>query len=189
MAGAAADAPQAAHSGDSAASRARVAEGRDVAPARTPRPAAAEQEEPRSLRRGLVAAAAALALLVVGAGAGWAYVRSQYYVGVDGGHVAVFRGVSGSVAGLPLSTLEERTALATAQLSEIETERLQEGIVAADRPDAQRIVERLEQAVADACPTRPAAGQVLPQGCPPAAGAVPTPSPAAPTAAPASVPS
>ncbi|MCW2778128.1 MAG: potassium transporter ATPase, partial [Frankiales bacterium] len=182
VAGAAADAPQSAPNSDSAASRARVAEGRDVEPAPSRR--ASVPLEPagahRGRRRTALVVAGVVVVLLAAAGTGWAYVRSQYYVGVDAGQVAVYRGVSGTVAGLPLADVQHRTALSTERLSEIETEQLQEGIVAADADDAQRIVQRLEEA-ATPCPTALPTPTPVPRQSPlPKGSPVPTPSTVAP---------
>ncbi|MCW2606437.1 MAG: protein phosphatase, partial [Frankiales bacterium] len=156
-------------------------------PARRRPAAEAEPGAPsRRTRRTAVVVAAVLGVLLLGAGTGWAYVRSQYYVGVDEGRVAVFRGVTGSVAGIPLSDVERRTDLDMERLSEIETERLQEGIVAADEPDAERIVARLEEAAAADCADAADAAGVLPAGCP--ALPVPTPSLTVPSVPSPSVP-
>jgi protein phosphatase len=168
VAGAAAAAPQPAPPGlsDSAAGRARTAEGRDVA--EPPRPKAPEPvESPRrhGRRLGVLAVITGL-LLLAGAGAGWAYVRSQYYVGAADDHVAVFRGVTGSVAGLDLSSVQERTDLQTDELGELDAARVRKGIVAKDRADAERIVQRLKT-IASTCAK-------------PTPSAVPTPSAAAP---------
>ena len=173
VAGAAAEAPQTPPPGiaDSAAGRARTAEGREVTEAVRPvPPPVVAERRPRNRRRlGILAALTGL-LLVAGAGAGWAYVRSQYYVGADDAdHVAIFRGVTGSVAGVDLSSVEEQTELRTEQLGELDAARVRKGIVADDRAHADRIVERLTSIVV--CPA-PA----------------PTPSPAAPVAPTASLP-
>ena len=138
--------------GDSAAARARTAEGRDTVsapvdpPADPPAGAVQGGSAHRPLRRGLRASLAglvALVLVVVAAGAGYAYVRSQYYVGVDGEQVAIFRGVTGSVAGVRLAAVDEPTELSTVRLDAIYTAQVEQGIVAADRADAERIVDRL----------------------------------------------
>ncbi|MBK5306525.1 MAG: protein phosphatase 2C domain-containing protein [Frankiaceae bacterium] len=177
VAGAAAEAPQAPPPGsaDSAASRARTAEGRDV---EAPRPStsAPVSDAPRRHGRRLAVLATVVALLLLaGAGAGYAYVRSQYYVGADGQTVAVFRGVAGEVAGVDLSSLEERSDLRTDQLGELDAARVEKGIVAKDKDDARQILARLKTL---ACPT-PAvttSPQPTPQAVPPAgASAAPTP--------------
>src|SRR4051794_18039754 len=137
--GAAAEAPQPTPPGldDNPAGRARTAEGR--AAAEPPRVAEPPSADPfagrrRSRRAGLLAGLVAV-LLVVGAGVGWAYVRSQYYVGADDDQVVVYRGVTGSVAGVDLSSIDERSDLGTDQLGELDAARVRKGIVAKDRDD------------------------------------------------------
>jgi serine/threonine protein phosphatase PrpC len=163
VAGAAASSPQAPPEGtaETAAGRARTAEGRDTPPPPAPTPTVSTAS-PRRGRRTAVVSLLVLALLAVGAGAGWAYVRSQYYVGLDGEQVAIFRGVTGSVGPVRLSSVEQRSELDTERLDRIAASRVAEGIVAADRADAEQIVERLEQR--------------FPQ-CQPVAVPSPTPSP------------
>jgi protein phosphatase len=95
-------------------------------------------------------AALVAVLVLAGAGAGWAYVQSQYYVGADAGQVAVFRGVTGTLAGLSFSSVEERSDLRTDQLGELDAARVRKGIVAKDKADARQIVQRLKSL---ACPT------------------------------------
>jgi serine/threonine protein phosphatase PrpC len=183
VAGAAADSPQAPPEGvaDTAAGRARAAEGRTDAPRRS---AAAAVDEPaggHNLRRTAVVTALVLGLLAVGAGAGYAYVRSQYYVGVEDGQVAIFRGVTGSVAGVRLATVEERTDLQTERLDGYASSRVEQGIVAEDRADAEGIVERLTSRFPECDPDA-----VLPSPAPSIPTPVPTPRP--PLAAPSPVP-
>jgi hypothetical protein len=112
-------------------------------------------------------------LLVAGAGAGWAYVRSQYYVGADGRQVAVFRGVTGTVAGVDLHSVEERSDLRTDQLGELDAARVQKGIVAKSRSDAQQILARLETLACPPTLAPSAAPSVAPA---PSATATPKPS-------------
>ena len=110
-----------------------------------------------------------LVLLATGAGA-WAYVRSQWYVGDDGEQVSVDRGVSGKVAGVAFSSVQEHTGLTTDRLSELDREKVQDGIGAEDRADAVRIVRTLT-------------ARALPEGCavdapcpaPSTSGALPAP--------------
>jgi protein phosphatase len=168
VAGAAAAVPQEPPPGLSelAASRAQVAEGR------TPRPrppAAAAPGHPRRRRTALVVLAVAV-LLAVGGVATSAYVRSQFYVGVDAGHVAIFRGVQGSVAGVDLGQVEERSTLSATRLSPLEQQRLHDGIVASSQRDARTIVQRL---IASVCPT----GAPTPVPMPSLAGALASPVP------------
>ncbi len=156
VAGAAAEAPQEPPPGvaDSAASRARTAEGRDVPdPARSNPAAAAAIATPTGRGRRAVALVAVLAVLgVLSTGAAWAYIRTQYYVGADAEQVAIFRGVNGSVAGVELSSVATRSDLNLDRLGELDAARVKKGIVAKDRADAARIVTRLTS-LAVACPT------------------------------------
>ena len=175
VAGAAAEAPQAPPPGvaDSAASRAQVAEGRE-APAVAP--AVTTSGNRRGRRRAGLVLTAVLILLIIGAGAGWAYLRTQYYIGVQGQHVAVFRGVRGGVAGLSLATVDERTDLATDQLPEVYRDRVERGIVAKSKTDARAIVTRLKQQGQLACPlVSPAPTSAGPAPCP--AGPIQSPAP------------
>lgn len=175
VAGAAAEAPQAPPPGvaDSAASRAQVAEGRET-PAVAP--AVTTSGNRRGRRRAGLVLTAVLILLIIGAGAGWAYLRTQYYIGVQGQHVAVFRGVRGSVAGLSLATVDERTDLATDQLPEVYRDRVERGIVAKSKTDARTIVTRLKQQGQLACPlVSPAPTSAGPAPCP--AGPIQSPAP------------
>jgi protein phosphatase len=170
IAGSAAESPQEAPAGiaDSAASRARVAEGRDTPPPVRPRAPA-----PAS-RRGLRTAIGVLVLavlIVLGSSIGYVYVRSQYFVGLEDGNVAIFRGVHGAVAGVSLNSVQERTTLNSARLSEVERDRLGDGIVAKDEKDARDIVARLF--VTSGCAQQPVRTPT------PAATPKPTPVPSA----------
>jgi protein phosphatase len=114
-------------------------------------------------------------LVLAGLLATWAYVRTQYYVGLDDGHVAVFRGVRGSVAGVDLQSVQERSTLGTDRLTDVERSSLEDGIVAHDARDAHEIVQRL---IAAACPTPATAPTRPPAGAPsPAPAPSPTPCP------------
>ena len=134
-------------------------------------------------RRTAVVATLVLALLAVGAGAGWAYVRSQYYVGVDGEQVAIFRGVSGSVGPLRLSSVEMRTELETDRLDRIAANRVEQGIVVEDRDAAEQVVERLRERF-PACDDTTTTPPVPSPPALPTAVAVPTAAAALPTAVP-----
>ena len=176
VAGAAAESPQEAPPGvaDTPASRARVAEGRDAAPAARPRP------DPAPRKRGKAIAWSLAVLVVLGAAvtAGVLYVRTQYYVGFDGDDVTVFRGVEGSLAGISFHSVADRSTLTRDQLSEIEAERVEDGIPATDETDARDIVERLiaESQCSTPTPAPRPAGAATPTTTP-APTPAPTPSP------------
>jgi protein phosphatase len=189
VAGAAAEQPQDAPDGlvSGAAARAQVAEGRDT-PA--PRRYQVMVRPRRRARTTIAAAVVVLVLLAIGL-VTRGYVRSQYYVGLDGAQVVVYRGVQGSVAGVDLAQVQERTTLTTARLPELERQRLEDGIVAHDARDAREIVQRL---IATACATAVPTPHTGPSGLPgfgPSPGITPGPTQApapaltpAPTASP-----
>ena len=104
-------------------------------------------------RRTLLALGAVVALLVVGALAGRAYVRGQFYVGVDDGDVAIFRGVEGTFLGQDLAEVEEETALVVDDLPDFVREEVTDGIEATSLEDARAIVARLAERVAPTTPT------------------------------------
>jgi len=180
VAGAAADFPQPPPAGvaESSAARARAAEGRDLP--EQPRPPAAPSVRRRPDRgRTVLVGLVALGLLLAAAAGGYAYVRSQYYVGTDGAEVAIFRGVTGSVAGVDFSEVAERTELTTERLDRLDRSRVERGIVARDRPHAEQIIARLS----DDNPACTPADEVPSPQPTPAPGPTATPGPSA-TAAP-----
>jgi serine/threonine protein phosphatase PrpC len=158
VAGAAAESPQAPPPGvsDTAAGRAHAAR-RPATGAEPAAPAADAPPRRRGRRTGRLVLLGLVTVLLLGAVAfaGWTWLRAQYYVGVDAGQVAVFRGVSGSVAGLDLATVERRTDIELEQLDDVNSARVERGIPAEDRQEAQAIVERLQEAAAEACATMP----------------------------------
>ena len=178
VAGAAADSPQAPPPGvtDSPASRARTAEGRDnpTPSHRAPSPPAAGGHR----RRTALVVLGVLVLLLAAAGATLAYVRTQYYVGLDGRSVAVFRGVTGRAVGFSLSRVAERTDLPGEGLSTLDQDRLDRGIVARDKPDAERIVRLLETQLLPGCRAAAGTAPTPAVGTTPAPAATPTPTPA-----------
>jgi len=127
---------------------------------------------PRS-RPVLVALAVTLGLLAIAAG-GWFWLRSQYFVGVEGDHVAIFRGVAWSIGGLHMHSVAEQLALDPADLPQFERERLEDGIIAPNLPQARQVAARLvtERCVAPAPTTAP------PPTIPSPAPATSTPCPA-----------
>jgi protein phosphatase len=85
-------------------------------------------------------------LLIAGLFLGRAYVNSQWYVGVDGGRVAVFQGVPASVGGLDLHHVVQTTELSAASAEQLAVwSSLADGITADDLPGAQAIVEQIRR--------------------------------------------
>ena len=157
--------------GDSPAARAAAIQSRRT-PEETP-PTTAEPETtatPRGrMSRRLVLVLAVVALLVVGGAVGtFFYIRTLYYVGVAKSAtptVGVYRGVDGSVLGMDLDSLTDRSDLPVTALTDDDRARVVDGIQADGRDDARRIVAALR---GDAC------AAVTPSAAP---SASPTPSP------------
>jgi serine/threonine protein phosphatase PrpC len=84
-------------------------------------------------------------VLIAGGGVlGWGYVQHQYYVGATSdGHVAVFRGIRGSVAGLRLSDVDSQSDLGMDELPIVVRNQVGQGIPAQSRGAALSIVRNL----------------------------------------------
>jgi protein phosphatase len=132
----------------------------------------------RWLRR---VAVALLALVVLGGGAYAAYdwVQRQFYVGVEDGNVAIFRGVSQDLGPIRLSRVEERSSIATADLPDFYRNRVENTVSTSTLSDAQELVDSL-RSEAVRCVSRKAAGGSCGTGAV-ATTPVPTTSPTAPT--------
>ena len=93
-----------------------------------------------------------LLVLLVGGGlyGGWQYVQGQYYVGVQDGNVAVFRGVNQNLAGISLSSLVQRTSLPLSQVVASNQGMIRQTIAADSLTGAQSIVTQIQKRV-DGC--------------------------------------
>jgi serine/threonine protein phosphatase PrpC len=128
---------------------------RDTAVGPTTATAAEARARPRPARaRWPRRAAIAVAALVVVAAAlvgVRAYLDSQWYVGVSGGHVAIFQGIPTEVAGFRLNHVEIQTTIPAAQAERLAVYRsLGDGITADGRTDAEQIVDQIRRDVAAA---------------------------------------
>jgi protein phosphatase len=84
---------------------------------------------------------ALLLLVIIGAGyAGWRYAQSQYYVGEDAGHVAIYRGINQDLAGLKLSSVYQRTEIPLAGVPVTDQGLIRATISASSLAHAQGIV-------------------------------------------------
>ncbi|MCU1675659.1 MAG: protein serine/threonine phosphatase [Frankiales bacterium] len=141
------------------AGRAALADGRRVAVTESPSTgltdfARAMTPPPAFRWLKILAALVVLVAIVVGAYVGIrAYVRSQWYVGDDGGYVAVFRGVPGAIAGVHFHDVASRTDIAVAALPDLEKGKVEQGVSAPDQAAAQQVAESLR---AKTLPTPPA---------------------------------
>jgi protein phosphatase len=74
---------------------------------------AEESTEPGRRRWPIVTSLVVLLAVVIVGGSylGWRYTQDQYYVGTDGGDVAIFQGVNQTVLGIHLSHVHQRTTI------------------------------------------------------------------------------
>jgi protein phosphatase len=85
-----------------------------------------------------------LAVLGGGVWFGWAYTQRQYYVGVtDDGVLAVFQGVPGEIAGVRLSSVQERSGTRIEDLTTVTQDTVRQGIHADNEADARRKLSEL----------------------------------------------
>jgi protein phosphatase len=164
VAGAAAEGPEPVRPAASAAARAALAAGQ----ANRTRAAAPEEWTEGRIRRVLgTLALPLLALVVIAAGllGTWLYIQHQYYVGVNGTRVAIYRGISGSVGPIHLSKVE-RIEMPVQKLQPYYRQRVESGIDAKNLTDAESIVATLRgEEVVVARPLRhphPKSGPVAP---------------------------
>jgi protein phosphatase len=149
-------------------------EGRHAAAATdasTETPATRPPERSRAGRRVALAfgvVALVVAALVVGA---FFYIRTQYYVGVARGNVAIYNGVDGKML-VDLHSVDRRTDLPVQALPAYQQDQVKHTIAASSRADAQRIVSNLRSL---ACPTP--APTPTPTPKPKTAAPAPTPTP------------
>jgi PPM family protein phosphatase len=137
---------------DSAAGRAAAISPRPAPAAPPPQTDDADDSgRDRGSRRLPLVLAAVVLLVVAGVVATWLALRAQYYVGATSGAtqtVAVYRGVSGSVVGIDLSSVADSTDLPVSALPPFRQSDVHDGIQAKNRDDAERIVANLR---AEAC--------------------------------------
>jgi hypothetical protein len=77
------------------------------------------------------------------------YLDTQWYVGVSGGHVAVFRGVPAEVGGFSLHHVITETEISAADAEALALYRdLGDGITAEGRDGAEAIVAQIREDVA-----------------------------------------
>jgi serine/threonine protein phosphatase PrpC len=75
--------------------------------------------------------------------AAWSWSQDQYFVGEDDGAVVIFRGVNAELPGVSLNTLFETSDVQVDRLSDIEADRVREGIAYDSIEDAEAKVQDL----------------------------------------------
>lgn len=122
-----------------------------VPKAPAPRPAVDDRESARysptlARKRRWAPLVLTLVLLLATGGAlwgGWAWSKTQYYVGQHGDVVAIFNGVEGAVLGQPLSTLTETSDIKVAGLPRFYRQQVTDTIRTSTLESARGTVERL----------------------------------------------
>ena len=139
---------------------------------------------PPSRRRWVRWTAGILVLAAILAGVGtlaYQWSQDQYYVSVEDGKVAVFRGVQADIPGITLSHVDELTDIELSSLTEFQRREIKDGIEASSRADALRTIDEL-----DVIPPTPEPAPTTPAPTTPAPTTPPaTPDPAATTPTPA----
>jgi len=115
---------------------------------------------PRRRTKVLLGLVAIVVVLALAAGGLWAYVMSQYFVGVlagdsdaagGGGQVAIFRGVNAELVGLDFYRLAEETGIPLEDLNAAARSSVMDGIPADDLDGAQGILDNLLDARLPLC--------------------------------------
>ena len=90
-----------------------------------------------------------LLVLLIGGGlyGGWRYVQGQYYIGVQDGNVAIFRGINQNLAGISLSSLITRTGLPISQVVASNQGMIRQTIPASSLADARTLVGQIQSEV------------------------------------------
>ncbi|HEY5136203.1 MAG TPA: protein phosphatase 2C domain-containing protein [Candidatus Nanopelagicales bacterium] len=122
-------------------------------------------EEQSSDRHGVrwpwVAGVVALLVAVVAVvGVTWSWAGHQYFVGNEGGYVAIYRGLPGSLGPVDLHSVEQVTTLTVDSLPDFEAQQVEASITVDSLSAAQQVVDDLTASAAQctSAPTTP--------GCP-----------------------
>jgi serine/threonine protein phosphatase PrpC len=109
-----------------------------------------EEDERRARRRKItwLVGIVLLVLAIAGAGIlGYQWTQTRYFVGVDSGSVAIFRGVQQDLGPIKLSSVYQDTNLDVNDLRVYDRQQVENTISATSLEDAELIVERLSDAV------------------------------------------
>jgi len=88
-----------------------------------------------------------VAAIVTALVAAYEWTQSRYYVGEDGGNVAIYKGVQQDLGPITLSGVYRQTDIALSDLSSFSRRSIEATITADDLADAERIVSQLADAV------------------------------------------
>lgn len=105
----------------------------------------------RRFTRGILATSISIiALLVVSLVIAVLFIRSEYYIGINGSTVAIYQGVPSKIAGIPLSNLIDTTTIEVKNLPQSVQDKLALGIRVKDETEARKTVEDYREQINDA---------------------------------------
>lgn len=105
----------------------------------------------RRFTRGILATSISIiALLVVSLVIAVLFIRSEYYIGINGSTVAIYQGVPSKIAGIPLSNLIDTTTIEVKNLPQSVQDKLVLGIRVKDETEARETVEDYREQINDA---------------------------------------
>jgi PPM family protein phosphatase len=106
-----------------------------------------EDIEPPRRRWPIVTSVFVLLFVVVIGGLylGWRYTQDQYYVGTDGGQVAIFQGINQSVAGINLSHVHQRTDIPLSGVPSPDSSTIRATVSASSLAAAQAVVTNIRK--------------------------------------------
>src|SRR5262245_10566067 len=105
--------------------------------------------------RRLGAIAGLVALIAVVGAIAYGWTQNQYYVGSDGDHVAIYKGIDESIPGINLSGVYEVQPLNVEDLPTYRREQVEQTISASNLQDARNIVTELRQLAAECARRHP----------------------------------
>ena len=104
----------------------------------------------RRFTRGILATSISIiALLVVSLVIAVLFIRSEYYIGINGSTVAIYQGVPSKIAGVPLSNLIDTTTIEVKNLPQSVQDKLALGIRVKDETEARETVEDYREQIND----------------------------------------
>ncbi len=95
----------------------------------------------RAMRRLTAAAIGVGVLVAIAAGVGWFLLSQQYFVGLDGEQLVVYRGIDTSVGPIQLSWIVERSNMTVDEVQDWYAPTLESGVPAINLADARRIID------------------------------------------------
>lgn len=114
-------------------------------------------------RRTIATLLALLLVIFAGLGAGYAWTRTQFYVGAEQDQVAIFQGLPEGLPGIGLSRVYEIQDLKVSELPVVYQEKVNATISVTDLSDARRAVAELMH-TAGRCTEAPATASPTPTG-------------------------